>query len=1015
MISEKTLRLLSSNALTALSNMLTRRLASNLNKKAALASKLSKMSNTYIQIDQGTKVEYASNVGFDKGPKSLQDNLKVSLDAMKEVASLQTSIIKNDPSLSKEDVILADNEIAALVPVTQESSNSSIYLGNKIRDLKFNVSNVTQTIETLHSALQGIDEVLDSRSKGLTPEPNLNIEDINLDALPEGASAALKKYETLIVKGVTKPTSNSKNANRAATIAQLKASEKSLSESARIDSVYGPPVTKNGKFLLSQDGIYYNSQQGGIPEIDAVKILSNSWKGVAYPNEGGKGEQITTKSIESFSNSVFSEDFTDTNSLVVALTENDDVITSYEATLKAHVRQINTEVSQLVASGFNATSITVMNHKKTLGSVAAIYQDKITKRKKQLQLAGLFGDFEITDSSFAFGKDLLLQTLSKSEYSHEFEKRGYKSEGSDIPGYNDTGLIVLADMYILRLAGEELSVKRQLERVPVNNFSYLKGSGLVPSLGRQRKLVIAGEQHSVVLPVKPVFLESNNAQEGINASKVSVDIPSPADIMSFNSSAGVSSTNAFVKSLGEGVETDNLLLCYNFQETEVVAPGATKYTLKNMGSAKTSLDGKMVASSTSYIFPSGISVPFLRGSLYDPGLKYGSDYNSSGGAYIRLPNTVKDGEIYPGGDKLSNLLYSKDGWSMDFWVHVPGLSSTLETSHRYKLVAACENSGRATESQDDFVTSWYDNDDAKVKGLVIGFRDKGVSGHLSDDSNGGGDGLEFIISPTVGQNPNDYGYSDQYKKWGHSIAIAEKSIKSSEDVSVTLTDPDSSVSPASGTQLGIIIPLSKQTSSGKSIGSCSGEYSHYSMAFDYSKDSATVFLDGEELTTCSISTAFNVNAKAPLQIPSPAVLNSSRTENSYTTKSGHAESLYEGMEETPLYPVTTPWILGGGFSDSIGAEPGVDTTPAGFLGYNTNDQYATYTTNVLNKHSNGGVIGQHTESMGGLLNTSGTRRIQRSGLDGFVGSFKVYTKPLTSIQNIKNYNAQKGYFKNITT
>ena len=1015
MISEKTLRLLSSNALTALSNVLTRRLAASINKKAALSARLSKLSSTYTQLDKETRVIHTSDVGFDKGSSTLHDNLKVSLDAMKEVASLQTSIIKNDPSLSKEDVTLAENEISALVPVNQESPSTSIYLRNKVRDLRFSIASTNEKILTLHSVLTSIDDVLESRATGSTPEPNLNIASINLDTLPKETRIALKKYETAITKGLTRPKSTSKKSNRSSILSQLKASEQTLSDSAKIDSVYGPPVTKHGKFLMSQDGIYYNSQQGGIPEIEAVKILSDSWQGGAYPNEGGKGEHVSTKSIESFSNSIFSEDFTDTNALVTALTKNDDVIASYEASLKAHVRQINAEVSQLIASGFDATSVTVVNHKKTLGSVAAIYEGKIVKRKKQLQLAGLFGSFEVTDESFTFGQDLLLQTLSNPEYSHEFEKKGYKSDGSDIPGYNDQGMIVLDNLYILKLKGGSLSVKKQLERVPVNDFSYLKGSGLAPSLLRQRKLVIAGEQHSVVLPVKPIFLESNNSQEGINASKISIDIPSPTDIITFNSSAGVSSTSAFVKSLGEGIETDNLLVCYNFQETEVVSPGGTQYTIKNMGSGKASLNGKMVASSTAYIFPSGVSIPFLRGSLYDSGTKYGSDYNSNGGSYIRLPNTVKDGKIYPGSDKLTNLLYSKNGWSMDFWIHAPNLSGTLETSHRYKLVAACENSGRATESQDDFVTSWYDNTDAKVKGMIIGFRDKGVSGHDSDDSNGGGDGLEFLISPTVGQNPNDYGYSDQYKKWGHSIALAEKDIKSSEDNSITLTDPDSSVSPASGTQLGIIIPLSKQTSSGKSIGSCSGEYSHYSMAFDYSKDSATVFLDGEELTTCSISTAFNSKPKAPLQIPSPAILNCGRIENSYTTKSGHAESLDEGMDEAPLYPITTPWILGGGFSDSIGAEPGLDTTPAGFLGYNTNDQYATYTTNVLDKHSNGGIIGQHSESMGGLVNTSGTKRIQRSGLDGFLGSFKIYTKPLTSKQNIKNYNAQKGYFKNITT
>jgi hypothetical protein len=42
-----------------------------------------------------------------------------------------------------------------------------------------------------------------------------------------------------------------------------------------------------------------------------------------------------------------------------------------------------------------------------------------------------------------------------------------------------------------------------------------------------------------------------------------------------------------------------------------------------------------------------------------------------------------------------------------------------------------------------------------------------------------------------------------------------------------------------------------------------------------------------------------------------------------------------------------------------------------------------------------------------------TKKVPRSGLDGFVGSFKIYTKPLNITEANANYTSQAGFFKNI--
>jgi hypothetical protein len=64
----------------------------------------------------------------------------------------------------------------------------------------------------------------------------------------------------------------------------------------------------------------------------------------------------------------------------------------------------------------------------------------------------------------------------------------------------------------------------------------------------------------------------------------------------------------------------------------------------------------------------------------------------------------------------------------------------------------------------------------------------------------------------------------------------------------------------------------------------------------------------------------------------------------------------------------TPWIVGGGFTDG-------NSLYGNFLG----------------------------GDRGGIT----------SGLRGHLGSLKFYSKPLDSSEVLKNYNAQKGFFKNI--
>ena len=309
------------------------------------------------------------------------------------------------------------------------------------------------------------------------------------------------------------------------------------------------------------------------------------------------------------------------------------------------------------------------------------------------------------------------------------------------------------------------------------------------------------------------------------------------------------------------------------------------------------------------------------------------------------------------------------------------------------------------------------DDEEKVRGLLIGFRDKDVSGlndHTAspenDESSSTGE-LEFVVLPTVGQNSlvgRQVGW-----EWGHSIAIQEKEIKDSTN-STVLAEPSRHGNVGSGTELGMKVSVTQETSDGKSCSSCDVEFSHYNVSFNYMNDKVTVFLDGKMLASSSISEAFNIPAHRPLNSPTP-IATEPNSRRSWFASDDKAEDLKEGMAELPLSPVFTPWILGGGYSDMINMDARFNSTPVGFLGANTNDQYKQHVGSTLLTDRYGGVYGQHKPSLGGQASSSSSRKIPRSGLDGFLGSVKFYSKPLNNKEVTKNYNAQQGYFKNIET
>jgi hypothetical protein len=146
------------------------------------------------------------------------------------------------------------------------------------------------------------------------------------------------------------------------------------------------------------------------------------------------------------------------------------------------------------------------------------------------------------------------------------------------------------------------------------------------------------------------------------------------------------------------------------------------------------------------------------------------------------------------------------------------------------------------------------------------------------------------------------------------------------------------------------------------LGNVSSQFVLLDVTVDPNKNSISMYADGSLLATSSLSEVFGTDEKVPINLPN------FKKDNSFEYGPDTVDGPNTVKQGPKLNPYYTPWIVGGGYTDGM-------YNYGNFMG-----------------GDRGGVI---------------------SGLHGQIGSLKFYSKPLTAQEVSQNYNAQKGYFKNL--
>lgn len=747
----------------------------------------------------------------------------------------------------------------------------ALKIESQYRGDKLNVNNALQFIEKANKLIDNIGIIIAERFFNPELEP---VFQSGYSLILSGTTLAVEIFNPLDSSSIGSNNGSNNGSNSV--------------DSEVFRLVYGMPKTREGQFLFSKDGIYFDSQVSGITpallQIDrkSKKLAeSNFWKFEQDPNLGGRGKGFSTKQLDLYVNTILDPASIDNSIALQNYYDKDGFLQNLIGERNKLIYDLSANITALEKASQSQSII--YNFKQALISEDAVNQEKINKRRKQIELA------------------VKLPVI-------------YKGTSLYSPG-----------------------------TIPVNDFTYLGGLNITIDLQKQRALALSQvDIAGSVMPIKlPIFSVPQIINPYSNTDHLIVtDIGEGAIIHDGGSSKISLSPSANTMEITPEITISELYAMYNFLDTYLESTNSLNYTLRNYASETNKDYAQLISPNLESLFNKGLGIPYLHGITKNASVSVSSP--SSVGSFVKLPESTD----------FTDLLYHRKGSTIDFWVNVPGLAfTTANTSSNWsfngasglsRIILANENVGVTgpLSSSTRFEAKYFDKSDSVVNGFVMGFtRDKRISlGQPASNDNTAQSKVSFFLAPTQSVSVSTVGFVA--KSFNTTLACdtdgAYHCMK--QDITDVINN--------------------------KSFSSCQAEFCHVSVTFNPDSDEIKFYLDGINVTTSSLMGTFGTAEDQMPKIPTFKKTNS--FEYNKLTVGDYADaSLQSGPKNDSYF---TPWILGGGYTDGM-------SKYGNFMG------------------------GQ----FGGII----------SGLRGYLGSFKLYKKPLSNSEVLNNFNAQKQFFKNI--
>lgn len=467
---------------------------------------------------------------------------------------------------------------------------------------------------------------------------------------------------------------------------------------------FGPPETTTGQYILTQDGLYYDSQSGGLDPvltaISGVIPVGERWKYNYDPNLGGKGEQISINSLNKFTDNIFDVKKVDDSLALQDYYDKDHFLQVVKQQRDKLIFDLSGDL-QLYIDEYGEDSSIVLNQKQLIISELANQNDKLNRRKKQIEVA--------VKAPQIYG-------------------------GEDSPTF---------------APGE----------VPINDFSYLADFNLIVDLEKQKALVFEqAEVEGIILPLTPKFVKSSSKPESLNYGHLSVPSIGKGSII-YNASS-TETRGGSVLSLTDNIVTEGLFSIYNFLETNLELPSSINFQTTNCATENTYNNAQLVGASRQNIFFSGLGIPYLEGIVKNKNTDTAAA--SALGSFLRLPDTKEYQNLTysPSGFSMEcwvhvpNITDAETGWLSG---GASSLTKVLLASENVGIKEGYTNVDRFGNQRDlDFLPN--NKGEQLVRGLICGFtRDRRITqestGYSNDNAlNDPLSSLSFFLAPTISRD-----------------------------------------------------------------------------------------------------------------------------------------------------------------------------------------------------------------------------------------------------------------------
>ncbi len=468
---------------------------------------------------------------------------------------------------------------------------------------------------------------------------------------------------------------------------------------------FGPPETVTGQYILTRDGLYYDSQTGGLDpvltSISGIIPVGDRWTYAYDPNLGGKGEEININSLNKFSDNIFDPKLVDDSIGLQNYYDQDHFLQVVKQQRDKQVFDLSADL-QTYINEYGSDSSIVLNQKQLIISEIANQNDKLNRRKKQIEVA----------------------VKAPQIYGGETQ-----------PIYGP---------------GE----------VPINDFSYLADYNLQVDLEKQRALVFEqAEVTGIVLPLNPKFVRSSPKPTSLSYEHLQIPTIGKGSIIYTPSSTD--NTNATVLSLTDNIVTEELFAIYNFLDTNLELPSSINFQTTNCATEDMYNNAQLVGTSKRNIFASGLSIPYLEGITRNKSTDTAAA--SALGSFIKLPDTKEYQNL-----TYSNSGFSMECWvhvpditdSETGWLSegASSLTKVLLASENVGIKEGFSNVDRLGEERDlDLLPN--NKGDQLVRGMLCGFtRDRRITSSSpvgysnSNEDNDPLSSLSFFVAPTISRD-----------------------------------------------------------------------------------------------------------------------------------------------------------------------------------------------------------------------------------------------------------------------